>query len=374
NRWFLVLIFLVLPLMYPTADQTTLAGSRRLWLLGIFFVVFFTAWGIGGLQPFRWAYNNLPGIGRWRFVGRALGAASFWLAILVALRADALLRAALADKMLSRRIGRTLAWALAVAGMGAAVQSVGIWSVWDGLDDEVRDIAECVDWVREQQPTGPLTIYRTGYSEVSAFHDARVRITPIEADYEALPIDRGIVFEPLRDALPAYALPRLSTDREFLVRDRDYVYAVLGPTQPRVPVPCVVVNDDLSMPFAFAATLEEITYAVTDDGVPDTGDVPRLPLLHYTPGEVRVRASGVPTMTRYVVVQETAYPGWRATVNGESVPIAPMEGYLGVRLPSGTPEVEIRFWYRPRTFVAGAWITLVTAGVMMVWLGWRRRP
>ena len=76
-----------------------------------------------------------------------------------------------------------------------------------------------------------------------------------------------------------------------------------------------------------------------------------------------------------LVLPDTYFPGWRATVNGEDRTIYPTNGaFRGVTVPEGTSQVEFR--YEPRAFPIG--IALAVAGLVGfigVWLvsGWRRR-
>jgi hypothetical protein len=76
-----------------------------------------------------------------------------------------------------------------------------------------------------------------------------------------------------------------------------------------------------------------------------------------------------------LVLPDTYFPGWKATVNGEEQPIYATDGaFRGVTVPKGTSEVQFR--YQPRAFPLG--IALALAGLVgfaLVWLvsRWRRR-
>jgi hypothetical protein len=64
----------------------------------------------------------------------------------------------------------------------------------------------------------------------------------------------------------------------------------------------------------------------------------------------------------YVVLADTIYPGWRATVDGVPAPIFAANGlFRAVRVGDGTHRV--RFEYRPRALHLGAALTLVTAAL-----------
>lgn len=62
----------------------------------------------------------------------------------------------------------------------------------------------------------------------------------------------------------------------------------------------------------------------------------------------------------YLLLLDSFDPNWKARVDGRSVPILRADGvFRGVRLPAGRHEV--RFVYRPRSFVIGATISCLTA-------------
>jgi uncharacterized membrane protein YfhO len=73
-----------------------------------------------------------------------------------------------------------------------------------------------------------------------------------------------------------------------------------------------------------------------------------------------------------VVVGDTWYPGWVATVGGREVPIHEAYGFLrGVVVEAG--EQEIRLRYRPRSVFAGAALTALGA-LALVGMGLLHRP
>jgi hypothetical protein len=69
-----------------------------------------------------------------------------------------------------------------------------------------------------------------------------------------------------------------------------------------------------------------------------------------------------------LVLPDTYFPGWKATVNGEEQRIYATDGaFRGVTVPQGTSEVQFR--YQPRAFPLG--IALALAGLLgfaLVWL------
>jgi hypothetical protein len=62
----------------------------------------------------------------------------------------------------------------------------------------------------------------------------------------------------------------------------------------------------------------------------------------------------------WLVVRDLYWPGWRAAVDGKAVPIRPADGlFRAVAVPAG--DHEVRFWYRPASFLLGVLVSLLTA-------------
>jgi uncharacterized membrane protein YfhO len=66
-----------------------------------------------------------------------------------------------------------------------------------------------------------------------------------------------------------------------------------------------------------------------------------------------------------VVLSETFFPGWKATVDGRAVPIYEADGALrGVVVEAGLHRIDIR--YRPISVYAGAFLTALGLLAAMV--------
>jgi hypothetical protein len=77
----------------------------------------------------------------------------------------------------------------------------------------------------------------------------------------------------------------------------------------------------------------------------------------------------------WIVVSETAWNGWRATVDGRHAPLRyANHTFLGIYVPAG--EHTVHLVYMPSSFVIGAWISGVTIALLALALTlftWRRR-
>ena len=99
-------------------------------------------------------------------------------------------------------------------------------------------------------------------------------------------------------------------------------------------------------------------------------------------GSVRTSSSGAQHLAldvracddSYLIVSDSYYPGWRATVDDKAVPIHRADHSLrAVRLSPG--EHHVRFDYTPLSFRAGLLLSLLGwVGLGFVWLKARRRP
>ena len=78
----------------------------------------------------------------------------------------------------------------------------------------------------------------------------------------------------------------------------------------------------------------------------------------------RVVVTGVAQAAGVLVLSDTNYPGWHATLNGASVPIYPVNGiFRGVWVPAGAYEVEFTYWPASLSWGLSLWGT--TVGVLL---------
>jgi uncharacterized membrane protein YfhO len=78
-------------------------------------------------------------------------------------------------------------------------------------------------------------------------------------------------------------------------------------------------------------------------------------VVNYRPSSVDIRVkAAAPAL---LILSEVDYPGWKATVNGNSAPIHRVNGLLrGIFVPAG--EIRVFMHYSPGSFLLGAILTL----------------
>jgi hypothetical protein len=82
-------------------------------------------------------------------------------------------------------------------------------------------------------------------------------------------------------------------------------------------------------------------------------------------GSGTVEADVVATRAGLLVMSESWFPGWSATVDGKTAPVLRADAVVvGVPVPAGRHHVEIR--YRPPGFVAGATLSSLTLGAFLL--------
>jgi hypothetical protein len=120
--------------------------------------------------------------------------------------------------------------------------------------------------------------------------------------------------------------------------------------------------------------------AVTErrlEGLPEAGGTPPPPagdarLVRYEDERMTVRARA--TRPGLLVLNDTSFPGWKATVDGREVPIERVDyTFRGVRVPAGSSTVELR--YEPLSWRLGWIVSLLalTALAATLAVGLRRR-
>jgi hypothetical protein len=138
-----------------------------------------------------------------------------------------------------------------------------------------------------------------------------------------------------------------------------------------------VLSGDDAFAAVTAAGFRPREEAVVDRPLPGLAPTPLRPgegarLVLHAPEEVRIATSA--ESPALLVLVDTDFPGWVATVNGAPAPIVRTDfAFRGVVVPAG--EHEVVFAYRPRAVRAGFWLSgagLAAAAALLA-VGRRRR-
>jgi hypothetical protein len=201
-------------------------------------------------------------------------------------------------------------------------------------------------WERRLQvnhPASPLlNMLSVGY--ISGFQ------TPPEATLFAEGLQRAGEAGAIRIYRNPYALPRFFlTPKVRKASDEDDAFITLAGS-------------------AFDPSAEAIV-----EGIPTDRDGLAVAPVHTDAWEENRIALTVTTKgPAFLATSEILYPGWTATVNGNSQPLFMTNGaFRGLFLPAGTSHVEMR--YRPISLLAAALISLASL-VPALWFASREQP
>ncbi len=372
--WYLLIFILLLPPILPYLYRPGLPEAWRVWLAGLILIPVFVVWGAGGNPAVAWLYDHVPLLGQWRFVGRALAGASFWIAVLVAMRIDGLWRALWRpDWLHSRRrslpgrvtrIGQAALAALVIGLSAQAARQVNAqWHIFAGVAGINVQDAICLDWLRQERPTGELAVYRKDYDAVTPFLTHHIRLWEISADYFPQPLESTIGQLDLTRSLPEYGIAWERGARAWL-QENGYVEVMESPA-PADRYHCLY-RREAALPYAYALPVTLLNQAPGDQLNPAI--VTPIADFERAPDTIRLLVPAWRVDPIVVTIQERAYPGWAVTVDGAPAQLESAGGQVGVVLPPGDALHLVEFAYRPPLLYAGGVLTLLTAGACGLYL------
>lgn len=357
--WFALLIVVLLPPVKALRAQRD-AMTRRVILAGAVLFALMTLWGLG--DPILWGtlYEALPVLGEWRFVGRALSVSGFWLVVAAAWRVDGLSRVLLsASGGMWAGVGRAGALLALVASPLAVLEVASSWGARYETAPLHAPSERCLGWLRDQHPRADLIpVWRWGYDIPHLFIDHNLRLVNIEADFLPLPEPATLLDVDLTRRLPAYAIATSPETHRFL-RDAGY-QPVSGAPMPD-NLPCLYHAPQRELAYAFVLSAAELARVNAPQDL--NGRARPVPYRRWP--DTIVAASD---QRGVLVIQETAYPGWRAWVNDQPAPVESVGGWVGVRLPDEPGSHRVKLAYRPPLVFYGALLTLLTAASCLVFL------
>jgi len=169
-------------------------------------------------------------------------------------------------------------------------------------------------------------------------------------------------------------------------------HKVLGPINSTFGMPAVLYERDSIAPYArvtatgaripepqMVPTIVNPRFPVSQIALfPDTAAVQVAPLrqplpsshvsaavTEWAPGSMHIALTGSDSTQSYLVLSENWYPDWHATVDGRPVATHRTdESLLGVVLPPGAKEVQLRFW--SPTYQRGKMVSLISLALAIV--------
>ncbi len=379
--WFVLLIILPIPLLWKRHPRIT--DNRLLWFAGLSLYVFFTMWGMGGTPLFIWLYDHVPFLPQWRFVSRALGMSSFWIAILVALRIDTLVQTLFLNwrqKQTTKYIVSPSIF-LILCAFYVLMSIIAIWDVsnrWRGDATEHMEPAftKCMNWFAQATPDEYNLLWVHGYNRVTDMLKNDIRLYNIEADYlpGTAPNTIGNIQIDARNRYTEYRSVQ-SLDHIIFMLSDGYFPVTTSPSYHRIEN-CLYRNEDYALPYAFIFNIDELPpepsiqgnkYDITSNYLIDLPHEPiETVVRNYDVIGVKVRSSQ--QHQRILVIQELAYPGWEIWVDGERYQNDIFARLNAVTLPMSGEIHEVIFIYRPPLLNIGGIITIITAILSSLYL------
>ena len=128
-----------------------------------------------------------------------------------------------------------------------------------------------------------------------------------------------------------------------------------------------IVADDAMLPRLREPDFRPDQVALLSDGLPlvgeDEGIKDEVVIAEYKPERVVIRV--VTNQTGYLILTDTWYPGWEASLDGAGVPIHRADYiFRAVLLQPGTHTVV--FEYHPQSFILGAWVSIASVVATIV--------
>jgi hypothetical protein len=370
--WFAAFVFLLLPPIPALRDmqRSALTQPWRIWLVALIMLVGAFIWGVGGNPIMIALYDLIPLLAQWRFVGRALAVASFWLALLVVLRVDSFWRlifdpgwsnVRLSSKTM-RLVQLNLAAGLTLLAVIAGLQVNQATRYFARTTEREAHNTICLAWLRQQFPDRELAVWRHGYEVTTAFLDQRIRQIGIEADYAAEPLPSTIGAIDLTRSDPEYAIGWFGEEGEFLTLER---FTPVADSPRSRGNTCLWRNDD-ALSYAYTVPLLTLETVASEQLSADlTTPIQQFERL---PDRIRLAVSGDPTQTRVLTLQERAYPGWTVWIDGAAATLQSVGGQIGVLLPPAQTTYSVEFAYRPPLLLIGGALTLITWVVCVLYL------
>lgn len=349
-----------------------LVGGWRVILAGTLFVLLISFFGMGTTPAVNSIYSAIPFLENWRNPGRMAAAASPWIVLLAGWAFDRLTRGAwwLAQRnQLSKFVGALALTVLAVGGLEAASQVANNWTTSLGMvpTSNMFPLQQSgARLLRERYPSQFLAIH-TGW--ITHFFLNENLIRHPYGDNEVFTI--GV--PPTIGVPSTYKREQLQYVEEFAFGDAsDSGNGIWLLENGYLEMENMLVDEYTGSVLDYQPEALPYAYAVSELTLLDQGDTPLTrsmtqPVTYYHRiDQVEVEVID-PDPATVIVIQETAYPGWTVTINGDAQPLESVDRRLAVRVPTSVERASIVFSYQPTLLYLGSVITIVSGMLLALY-------
>lgn len=402
--WLAAVVFLFLPLveqLLPAPMRPNWKRRGRFWAAGIICMLWFLGWGTATNPFVAWMYEHLPLIAQWRYVGRMLTVFSLWVVVFAVIKIDVFVlafnplpelakfrqrsllafnqeaakqdgkRPSVPTASTAPHIGEVIGSIFGRGAVSGLLIGASLFAVLEvsesrdrfgGLQEANTRMDACVFWLRQQYPDDFLRVHTRDYFSVTAFIRNHIRLNNINADFDPEGNPTSIYRHDLSEAMPPFMI---MYDYEEHVFWSEKGFRPLDGSPPlfNPDLPCVYYNPN-TLDYAFVVALPTLEELNVGNGAEDR----RFPLdpaltlpikpVDFKPGHVRMTVESSDRESFVVVVQEVAWPGWTATVDGQPALVESVGQLIGVVLPPDGRPHEIEFVFTAPLLMLGSAISL----------------
>ncbi len=360
----------------------------RIFVPAILIICLFTVWGQGETDFKKWVYEQIPLLNDWRNTGRIAAAASIWVVVLAAIGFDTIINyltqslrrhdlifsgIQMPDKSRHFMMSSSplIAGLLLVFGI-ASLDVLGNWDRFNHLFDVTQTLTrdnyfhgevEGLTYLRSRFPNSVLRVQTQAWVNHFGFSDTLSRYVFGDADVftNGLPSTIG-------GYAPMYFIGEFAVGNnyDFLNWIKENGFRAFEDSPQINDVPIAWYNPDIP-PYAFWVPESRL---IMDNGKPLTRSETQPVTYIHNIDSIDLIVSDYPA-DAVLVVNETDYPGWTVTINGNPATVESISGRLGVVLPSprnpGEP-THVTFSYQPKSLRTGAGILFITCIIFAVYI------
>jgi hypothetical protein len=194
------------------------------------------------------------------------------------------------------------------------------------------------------------------------------RFVPLDLNFRKPLAERFLTLSSVRFVAAPYRMDLFSKNFSVAYADKGAVVYRYASPLPRVAVYAHVAkarDGDASLKLLQSAGFDPGSTAVAEGNDPALDALAAAPPAPVAAGRLvayssrYVRTSVDAAKASLVVLNDSAFPGWHAYVDGERAPIS-TANYLFRGVPVGAGRHTVEFRYEPTSFTLGAWITAIS--------------